>query len=313
MLSLISCIGLPLPYRLLLSRASEKGLKASSVILSNFKVKPSSVNLALSAAVTNSPDLSYLKGLLLNISSRVKPESLPVLVNCLSKYFGFSKPLNKVLFNASFFLLNSFKPSSLDQYFSIFGASSSKFLFIVSAASIPNLWLAASPLRMASVASKVSVPFFPRLLKLANKLFQYFSIGSFIALPVSAGPFLNLWNPVPARPKAPVKAPPSKPNFNLLANSFAAASLLVSLFSLSNAVGPPNKSPNVPAFSTSPTNAASATPPKPAPPAYSNILPFLVRAKSCTALLIGATLKVVAFGIPFDITSSANPLPVNVK
>ena len=98
-----------------------------------------------------------------------------------------------------------------------------------------------------------------------------------------------------------------------MANSFAAVSLLVAPLSLSNEVGPPNKSPNVPAFSTSPINAASATPPNPAPPAYSNILPFLVSAKSCTALLIGATLNVVAFGIPFEITSSANPLPVNVK
>jgi hypothetical protein len=54
-------------------------------MLLNFNVKPSSTNLAFSAGVTISPDFSYFKGLPLNISSKVKPESLPVLVNCLSK------------------------------------------------------------------------------------------------------------------------------------------------------------------------------------------------------------------------------------
>ena len=134
-----------------------------------------------------------------------------------------------------------------------------------------------------------------------------------MTLPVSVGPCLNLLKPTPATPKAPVKAPPSIPNFNLLVNSLAALSLLVPPVSLSNLVGPPNKSPKVPALSTSPTKIPSATPPNPAPPAYSNTLPFLLRAKSSTALLIGAILNFVALGTPCEITSSAKPLPVRVK
>jgi hypothetical protein len=54
-------------------------------MLLNFNVKPSSTNLAFSSGVTILPDFSYFKDLPLNTSSKVKPESLPVLVNCLSK------------------------------------------------------------------------------------------------------------------------------------------------------------------------------------------------------------------------------------
>ena len=97
---------------------------------------------------------------------------------------------------------------------------------------------------------------------------------------MSVGPFLNLLRPTPANPKAPVKAPPSTPNLSLLVNCLAALSLLVPLFSLSIAVGPPNKSPKVTTSSTSPTNTLSANPLAAAPPAYSNAFPFLFNANS---------------------------------
>ena len=58
----------------------------------------------------------------------------------------------------------------------------------------------------------------------------------------------------------PVNPAPSNPNFNLFNISVVGSSV-----SLSNSVGPPSKSPKVPASSTSPTNTPSANPPKPAP------------------------------------------------
>ena len=62
-----------------------------------------------------------------------------------------------------------------------------------------------------------------------------------MALPVPVC-FLNLDIVAPAPPMAPVNKVPSTPNFNLFNNS-----VLGSLVSLSIFVGPPKKSPNVPA------------------------------------------------------------------
>ena len=78
-------------------------------------------------------------------------------------------------------------------------------------------------------------------------------------------------------------------------------------------MGPPIKSPKVPASSTSPTKTPSAIPPKPAPPAYSKTFPFLLRANSCTSLLIGAILNLVALGTPLKISTSSKPFPVKLK
>ena len=59
----------------------------------------------------------------------------------------------------------------------------------------------------------------------------------------------------------PVNSAPSTPNLTLFNNSLVGSSSEY----LSILVGPPTKSPNVPIFSTSPTNTASATPPPKAP------------------------------------------------
>ena len=101
----------------------------------------------------------------------------------------------------------------------------------------------------------------------------HLSKGLVIALPVPAW-FLNLEIVFPAPPIIPVKPAPSKPNFNLLNISVVGSSV-----SLSNFVGPPSKSPKVPASSTSATNTPSANPPNPAPaanaPVFSNpVAPF---------------------------------------
>ena len=71
---------------------------------------------------------------------------------------------------------------------------------------------------------------------------------------------LNFLTPAKAPPMAPVKAAPSKPNFNRFNNSVSGSPVSLSTF-----VGPPNKSPKVPASSTSPTKIPSATPPDSAP------------------------------------------------
>ena len=86
---------------------------------------------------------------------------------------------------------------------------------------------------------------------------------------------LNFLIPNPTPPSNPVNAVPSIPNFNLFNNSASAVPL-----DLSISVGPPNKSPNVPASSTSATNAASATPPKPAPVPKAFILSLIVASSS---------------------------------
>ena len=66
---------------------------------------------------------------------------------------------------------------------------------------------------------------------------------------------LSLDTPAPTPLMAPAKPAPSSPNFNLFNNSAVAVSEFLSM-----AVGPPIKSPKVPAFSTSPTNIASDNP-----------------------------------------------------
>ena len=87
----------------------------------------------------------------------------------------------------------------------------------------------------------------------------HLSKGFVIAFPVPAW-FLNLEIVLPTPPMMPVNPAPSNPNFNLFNISVVGSSV-----SLSNSVGPPSKSPKVPASSTSATNTPSANPPKPAP------------------------------------------------
>ena len=73
--------------------------------------------------------------------------------------------------------------------------------------------------------------------------------------------FVNFFITVPAPLMAPVNNAPSVPNLTLFKISLTA----LSSSSLLIAVGPPNKSPNVPTPSTSPTNVASAAPAPKAP------------------------------------------------
>ena len=77
--------------------------------------------------------------------------------------------------------------------------------------------------------------------------------------------------PLAPAPIPKVNNPPSAPNFNLFNNSASGV-----LDSLSISVGPPKKSPNVPASSTSPTKAASAAPPANAPLPYLFNFSFLL-------------------------------------
>ena len=74
--------------------------------------------------------------------------------------------------------------------------------------------------------------------------------------------FVSFLTSVPVPPITPVNNAPSKPNLTLFNNSLVASSSV----DLSTAVGPPTRSPNVPTFSTSPTNTPSAKPPPSAPP-----------------------------------------------
>ena len=67
----------------------------------------------------------------------------------------------------------------------------------------------------------------------------------------------------------PVNNAPSVPNLTLFNNSLVGSSSV----DLSISVGPPIRSPNVPIFSTSPTNTASATPPPNAPAINLFVLP----------------------------------------
>ena len=76
---------------------------------------------------------------------------------------------------------------------------------------------------------------------------------------------------MPVPPITPVNNAPSKPNLTLFNNSLVGSSSV----DLSIFVGPPTKSPNVPIFSTSPTNTPSAKPPPNAPAINLFVLPFL--------------------------------------
>ena len=95
---------------------------------------------------------------------------------------------------------------------------------------------------------------------------------------------LNFLIPRPAPPSKPVKRAPSVPNFNLFNNSVD-GSYSVPSNPLSNSVGPPIKSPNVPASSTSPTKIPSATPPAPAPTPKLIALPFAFNSGSIFFLI----------------------------
>ena len=80
---------------------------------------------------------------------------------------------------------------------------------------------------------------------------------------------VNFFITVPAPLIAPVNNAPSVPNltlFNISLTALSSSSLLI-------LVGPPNKSPNVPISSTSPTNVASAAPAPKAPATACLVLP----------------------------------------
>ena len=160
-----------------------------------------------------------------------------------------------------------------------------------------------------SKASGVSGPL--DLKGLEIHLSTHLSKGSVIALPV---PLVSLNFLIPAKPapNAPVKAAPSKPNFNLFNNSASGV-----CDSLSVLVGPPNKSPKVPASSTSPTKIPSATPPDTAPLAnllaFSALLKYVPASLALNAALVkpDPTLNASPPGIPM-LTISSVILPAAV-
>ena len=86
----------------------------------------------------------------------------------------------------------------------------------------------------------------------------------------------NAFIVVPPPPMTPVNNAPSVPNLTLLINSLSGSYSS----SLANSVGPPNKSPKVPASSTSPTNTPSAKPPAVAPPINFAVFPFLFNSSA---------------------------------
>ena len=132
-----------------------------------------------------------------------------------------------------------------------------------------------------------------------------------IALPVPLW-FLNLDIVLPAAPIAPVNNAPSTPNFNLFNNSVCGSSL-----SLSISVGPPRKSPNVPASSTLPTKAPSATPPATAPLPnrlnFSLLLKYFPAFFACNVAFVrpDPTLNAIPPGIPI-LTINSVILPAAV-
>jgi len=144
---------------------------------------------------------------------------------------------------------------------------------------------------LPSIVFSISKPSFV-LGPLALKgLDMYWSIH-LLNLPVTAFPvpvwFLNLEMVLPATPSIPVNAVPSIPNFNLFNNSASGVS-----FSLSNSVGPPNKSPKLPASVTSSTNKPSAIPPKPAPDPYAKLFsaPVAVLEKASSTNLFSGLVN----------------------
>ena len=142
-------------------------------------------------------------------------------------------------------------------------------------------------------------------------LSTHLSNGSVRTFPVPLV-LLNFLTPAKAPPIAPVKAAPSKPNFNLFNNSVSGFPV-----SLSISVGPPNKSPNDPASSTSPTKIPSATPPDSAPLAnlltFSPLLKYVPASLALSAALVkpDPTLNASPPGIPM-LTISSVILPAAV-
>ena len=133
---------------------------------------------------------------------------------------------------------------------------------------------------------------------LALKLAMVLSIHlSNFELATSKFLFLLVILPIslPVPPRIPVNNAPSVPNL-ILFNISLEASGLVSLLSI--LVGPPIRSPNVPAWSTSPMNTPSAIPPPNAPAINALPLPFAVSSKALSAALTiagSATLNNVLF------------------
>jgi hypothetical protein len=108
----------------------------------------------------------------------------------------------------------------------------------------------------------------------------------------------------PALPITPVNKAPSAPNLTLF-NISLTGSYVCPSKSLSNSVGPPIRSPKVPASSTSPTKIPSATPPAPAPAAKEAAFSKLV-ADSSNAFIFLLLVRVLL--IPFCIFLPAFPL-----
>ena len=206
-------------------------------------------------------------------ASSPKPDlyALPVVgsvdICSISLNIGFNLPssISKSFISFNNLLLVSLStllPAFL-KFFKMFPVIASIFniafsALLVSFASAPSILI---------LSSKPSWVSFPLALK-GREIYLsiHLSNESVIALPVPVW-FFNLPATLPAAPIAPVNAAPSKPNFNLFKSSASGV-----LDSLSNFVGPPNKSPKLPASSTSPTNTASATPPATAP--LPNLLNF---------------------------------------
>ena len=90
-----------------------------------------------------------------------------------------------------------------------------------------------------------------------------------------------------------MNAAPSKPNLNLFKSSSSGV-----LLSLSNAVGPPIKSPKEPTSVTSSTNTPSAIPPKPAPDAkevtFSPLVASCEKASSTKPISLFVSFSVLA-------------------
>ena len=135
------------------------------------------------------------------------------------------------------------------------------------------------------LSSKICCGFAPLALNAEKTLLKYlssFELLNSIFFPLVAAALIAL----PAPYTKGVTNIDSLPNFNLL-NNFLDASALSELVSssLSNCVGPPNKSPNVPILSTSATNASPAAPPV-TPAANLFAFAFLFRSDALPAAFI---------------------------
>ena len=148
--------------------------------------------------------------------------------------------------------------SSLDIFFAFTASADLSPILVLSISK--NSWvlplLALNPCAILSINLSI--------LSFESVMFLFRSVSLLITLPVPA--------------ITPVNNAPSVPNLTLFNKSVNGSSV-----SLSTSVGPPIKSPNVPICSTSPTNAASPTPPPSAPPINLFVLPLVFNSKTSSA------------------------------